>query len=122
MAAYIDLYPSLKTDSPSFFGERSFVVHNANGDRVTCANFKQRLPSCLAFGASAGYACPEDDGLPGHIGKDGSSATAAGMGQSATTTSGLPMFTGGAEGQYPSAILGALGLIAHVTLHMLRGS
>ncbi|KAH6610597.1 cu [Trichoderma cornu-damae] len=43
LAEYFDLYTSLRSDSPAFFGNRSIVVHYANKTRLTCANFA-KLP------------------------------------------------------------------------------
>ncbi|KAI9171472.1 Cell surface Cu-only superoxide dismutase [Paramyrothecium foliicola] len=41
-ASFTDIYASTREDSESFFGSRSFVVHYANGTRLTCANFEQK--------------------------------------------------------------------------------
>ncbi|KAK2738871.1 hypothetical protein FQN57_006886 [Myotisia sp. PD_48] len=39
-AHYTDLYASTKEGAIAFFGNRSFVVHDAAGARVNCGNFK----------------------------------------------------------------------------------
>ncbi|KAK1244864.1 hypothetical protein MKX08_004493 [Trichoderma sp. CBMAI-0020] len=39
LAEYFDLYTSMKSDNPAFFGNLSIVVHYANKTRLTCANF-----------------------------------------------------------------------------------
>ncbi|KAK2883388.1 hypothetical protein FQN49_000028 [Arthroderma sp. PD_2] len=40
MAKYHELYASTKPGIGTFFGNRSFVVHNKDGKRVNCGNFK----------------------------------------------------------------------------------
>lgn len=40
-AQYIDYYASTKEGNAAFFGNRSFVIHYANGTRLACANFKK---------------------------------------------------------------------------------
>ncbi|EXJ77755.1 hypothetical protein A1O3_09984 [Capronia epimyces CBS 606.96] len=40
---YLDLYLSTNPRSASFFGNRSVVVHAANGTRLNCGNFTQQL-------------------------------------------------------------------------------
>ncbi|KAK5465038.1 Cell surface superoxide dismutase [Cu-Zn] 4 [Exophiala xenobiotica] len=40
---YLDLYLSTDPQSPAFFGNRSVVVHAANGTRLNCANFTQQI-------------------------------------------------------------------------------
>jgi hypothetical protein len=47
------MYTSLKTDSPAFFGNRSVVLHNAAGDRIACADFKE-LKAAAAGGSGTG--------------------------------------------------------------------
>lgn len=42
---YLDLYLSTDANNVAFFGNRSLVVHAANGTRLNCANFTQMLPS-----------------------------------------------------------------------------
>ncbi|KAL2415848.1 Cell surface Cu-only superoxide dismutase [Exophiala dermatitidis] len=42
---YLDAYVSTDPNSPAFFGNRSIVVHAANGTRLNCGNFIQQQPS-----------------------------------------------------------------------------
>ncbi|EXJ85955.1 hypothetical protein A1O1_06324 [Capronia coronata CBS 617.96] len=42
---YLDLYVSTDPQSVSFFGNRSVVVHAANGARLNCGNFTQQMAS-----------------------------------------------------------------------------
>ncbi|KAI1629789.1 superoxide dismutase [Exophiala viscosa] len=39
---YLDLYVSTDPTSPTFFGNRSVVVHASNGTRLNCGNFTQQ--------------------------------------------------------------------------------
>ncbi|KAK2592863.1 Cell surface superoxide dismutase [Cu-Zn] 4 [Conoideocrella luteorostrata] len=39
LAEFVDKFASLKEDDPSFFGNRSFVIHFSNSTRITCADF-----------------------------------------------------------------------------------
>lgn len=50
--SYLDLYLSTNPENPSFFGNRSVVVHALNGTRLNCANFTQQWP---ANDGSGGY-------------------------------------------------------------------
>ncbi|KAK3191508.1 hypothetical protein K4F52_002323 [Lecanicillium sp. MT-2017a] len=40
-AEYTDPFTSLQPGQEAFFGDRSFVIHFANGTRLTCANFEK---------------------------------------------------------------------------------
>jgi hypothetical protein len=40
-ATFIDTWASTKPDSDAFFGDKSFVIHLANKDRIACANFEK---------------------------------------------------------------------------------
>ncbi|OQV10545.1 hypothetical protein CLAIMM_14526 [Cladophialophora immunda] len=44
-AMYLDLYVSTDPSNVAFFGNRSVVVHNANGTRLNCGNFTQMTSS-----------------------------------------------------------------------------
>ncbi|KIW85882.1 hypothetical protein Z517_01275 [Fonsecaea pedrosoi CBS 271.37] len=48
-AMYLDLYVSTDPSNVAFFGNRSVVVHNANGTRLNCGNFTQ-----MSSGSSGG--------------------------------------------------------------------
>jgi hypothetical protein len=39
---YLDLYVSTDPTSPTFFGNRSVVVHAGNGTRLNCGNFTKQ--------------------------------------------------------------------------------
>ncbi|EXJ58687.1 hypothetical protein A1O7_06116 [Cladophialophora yegresii CBS 114405] len=53
-AMYLDLYLSTDPNSVAFFGNRSVVVHAANGTRLNCANFTQMMPSETFGGTGSG--------------------------------------------------------------------
>ncbi|EXJ71704.1 uncharacterized protein A1O5_05512 [Cladophialophora psammophila CBS 110553] len=42
-AMYLDLYVSTDPSNAAFFGNRSVVVHSANGTRLNCGNFVQMM-------------------------------------------------------------------------------
>ncbi|OAP60902.1 hypothetical protein AYL99_05904 [Fonsecaea erecta] len=44
-AMYLDLYVSTDPSNAAFFGNRSVVVHSANGTRLNCGNFTQMSTS-----------------------------------------------------------------------------
>ena len=52
-AKYLELYLSTDPNNAVFFGNRSVVVHAANGTRLNCANFTQMMPTS-SFGAGNG--------------------------------------------------------------------
>jgi hypothetical protein len=62
---YLDLYLSTDPNSPSFFGNRSIVVHAANGTRLNCANFTQMMPS-EPFGTANATASATPSSTPAH--------------------------------------------------------
>lgn len=74
-ASYVDLYASLVPGLGSFFGNRSLTIHFANTTRITCANFTL---------------------VPGSATNNSGSATG-------TTTSGMPLYTGGASSMIANA-------------------
>lgn len=43
-AEFVDPFTSTTEGAPAFFGDRSFVIHYANGTRLTCANFAKVEP------------------------------------------------------------------------------
>ncbi|KAK3109425.1 Cell surface superoxide dismutase [Cu-Zn] 4 [Teratosphaeriaceae sp. CCFEE 6253] len=49
-ANYVDKYISTQPGSSAFMGNRSIVVHFANGTRITCANFT--IPGQYSSGAN----------------------------------------------------------------------
>jgi hypothetical protein len=51
-AMYLDAYLSTDPNNVAFFGNRSIVVHAANGTRLNCGNFTQHAPS-NTFGNSS---------------------------------------------------------------------
>jgi hypothetical protein len=42
--SFTDPYTSLNESNVAFFGNRSFVIHNAAGDRIACANWTASAP------------------------------------------------------------------------------
>ncbi|KAJ9607877.1 Cell surface superoxide dismutase [Cu-Zn] 4 [Cladophialophora chaetospira] len=42
---YLDLYVSTDPKNVAYFGNRSVVIHAANGTRLNCANFTQQMPT-----------------------------------------------------------------------------
>jgi len=85
--SYLDLYLSTNPVDPSFFGNRSVVVHALNGTRLNCANFTQQWP---ANNGSGGYGSEGSNPLNG----------AGGTGNDSHNGSGTPANAakGGAEG------------------------
>lgn len=63
--SYTDLYASTKEGSDAFVGNRSIVVHNADGDRVTCGSFKldSDAPSNPPGGGGGGSPQPTGTGV-----------------------------------------------------------
>ncbi|KIX94516.1 uncharacterized protein Z520_09902 [Fonsecaea multimorphosa CBS 102226] len=52
-AMYLDLYLSTNPSNVAFFGNRSVVVHSANGTRLNCGNFTQMNASSSSGGNNA---------------------------------------------------------------------
>ncbi|OCT51681.1 Cell surface superoxide dismutase [Cu-Zn] 4 [Cladophialophora carrionii] len=53
-AMYLELYLSTDPNNAAFFGNRSVVVHAANGTRLNCANFTQMMPTETFGGTGSG--------------------------------------------------------------------
>ncbi|KAJ9630324.1 uncharacterized protein PV06_02496 [Exophiala oligosperma] len=47
---YLDLYLSTHPESPAYFGNRSVVIHAANGTRLNCGNFTQQVATNVTTG------------------------------------------------------------------------
>ncbi|KAL6242966.1 Cell surface superoxide dismutase [Cu-Zn] 4 [Rhinocladiella similis] len=96
---YLDLYLSTDPESPSYFGNRSVVVHAANGTRLNCGNFTQHVATNVTSGNSTG------------TGSDGS-------GGNATVSSSPPLVTqhgGGGDAVIPGVVFGlAVTVVAGV--------
>jgi hypothetical protein len=63
---YLDLFVSTDPSSPSFFGNRSVVVHADNGTRLNCGNFTQMLPSDASATGTKSGAEATGSGSPAH--------------------------------------------------------
>ena len=85
---YLDLYLSTDPNNVAFFGNRSVVVHAANGTRLNCGNFSQMTPS-ETFGGTGN----------GSSGSNGSNVTAPG-----TTT---PAHNSAADSLYSYSVMTA---------------
>ncbi|KIW67247.1 hypothetical protein PV04_06512 [Phialophora macrospora] len=63
-AMYLDLYLSTDTNNVAFFGNRSVVVHAANGTRLNCANFTQMMPAETFGGDGSGDPTSSESSTP----------------------------------------------------------
>jgi hypothetical protein len=63
-ARYLDLYLSTDTNNVAFFGNRSVVVHAANGTRLNCANFTQMMPAETFGGSGSGNTTSSGSSTP----------------------------------------------------------
>ncbi|KIW18755.1 hypothetical protein PV08_03044 [Exophiala spinifera] len=61
---YLDLYLSTDPESLAYFGDRSVVVHAANGTRLNCGNFTQQVPTNVTSGNSTGTGWGGNDTTP----------------------------------------------------------
>ncbi|KIW95045.1 uncharacterized protein Z519_03626 [Cladophialophora bantiana CBS 173.52] len=52
-AMYLDLYVSTDPSNAAFFGNRSVVVHSANGTRLNCGNFVQMMTQDSTTGGNS---------------------------------------------------------------------
>lgn len=67
---YLDLYISTDPTSPTFFGNRSVVVHASNGTRLNCGNFTKQAAtngSETAGGTSSAPSATKTAGAEGGL-------------------------------------------------------
>ncbi|OBT43165.1 hypothetical protein VE00_07690 [Pseudogymnoascus sp. WSF 3629] len=108
---YGDAYLSLVADTPAFIGNRSFVVHDASGARIACANFVFHNGGGYSGpGSGAGSAAPT-----GSVGGGNSTGGAA-----PSKTGAVPSFTPmGAASVMGGTVGGVLGMVAAVGAALL---
>ena len=102
-ARYLELYVSTDSSNVAYFGNRSVVVHAANGTRLNCANFTQQMSS-ETFGNTGG-----------------NNATNTTNTTNTTSTASSTPTHGGAASSMPAAtqialVLGMMGLALAVGL------
>ncbi|KAF1975090.1 Cu,Zn superoxide dismutase-like protein [Bimuria novae-zelandiae CBS 107.79] len=85
-ATYNDAYLATLLSDPSYFGDKSIVVHLSNKTRIACANFKQLSPGNASTTASAGSSYGTALPTGGSHGGHNSTASAT-----ATSTTGAPI-------------------------------
>ncbi|KAI9691442.1 MAG: hypothetical protein M1822_007513 [Bathelium mastoideum] len=64
IAHYSDAFLSTNPSSPSFFGDKSIVIHSSNTTRLTCANFQQISASNTTGSNATSPATPSQTVVP----------------------------------------------------------
>ncbi|KAF3480199.1 cu-Zn superoxide dismutase [Arthroderma uncinatum] len=115
MARYHDLYTSTRPGVGTFFGNRSFVVHNKDGKRMNCGNFKlvhHEDESCSSGSMPTGTISSRAPSGTGVAGAGAATGTGIIPSNTATynppsATASLPVFSNG-SGRLVGFSLGAL--------------
>ncbi|KFZ19378.1 hypothetical protein V502_03689 [Pseudogymnoascus sp. VKM F-4520 (FW-2644)] len=110
---YSDAYLSIVKDTPAFIGNRSFVVHDASGARIACANFEFHEGGGLGLspGSASSTGGAGSAGPTGGAGGSNGTVTSGGAGPSKTAA--VPSITPtGAAGVVSGSVVGILGVLA----------